>query len=147
MAAIAMQQGVFRFDVTSGASATTDVSSTTSGFTVGFKRNTGSHFVLSSSWRNMTYGGREVEVKVKTRVDNSTTSAYYYLSTWSMSSDTYRTVEAYSPDNTTGSLSITGEFGIAGPDNIFNTDAGKGDAQMATFTLLNNGTVTFAAVA
>lgn len=145
MANIAQHTGVVKMDTASSSTATTDVSSGVTGFTIKPTKNLGKHHTLSSDWQKVTEGGKSIQVTLKTEIDTSASHIYAYLYAWFMTGDGARTFDFYSPTSATGSLYLTGEFYLQQPDQLMMTDAGKGDAQVATWTLESSGTITLAA--
>ena len=148
MSNVAQHQGVVKMDIASSSTATTDVSSGVVGFSLPLTKSIGKHFVLSSEWQKITEGGKSIAAKLKTEIDTSVSHIFSYLSNWAMSANSgSRTFDFYTPSSSTGSLYITGEWYIEAPDNLMIVEAGKGDAQIATWTLHSHGTISIAAAA
>jgi hypothetical protein len=149
MTPIAMHNGVIKFDVTNGATAVTDISSGCIGFSCSLTKNRGGHFTLSNDWEQQTIGGRRANGTIRARVEKESSTTYDYLLDFVMVADESdrRTLELYSPDATTGSIKVSGEAVIEAANNILNVQGGSGEAQVADFNFVFDGTVAIAAVA
>lgn len=149
MAAIAQHQGVIKFDATAGATAVTDISEGCVGFTSSLTKNRGGHFTIANDWEQQTVGGRRITGAIRARVDKTSNSTYDTLLDFMMVSDESdrRTLELYTPDATTGSIKVSGECVLEAGNNILNVVGGSGEAQIADFNYVFDGTVTIAAVA
>lgn len=144
MSDLAQHKGKVKMDISSTATVTTDVSDGVVSFQVAPTKSLGEHFTLGSDYGQQTEGGISYTVKLTVEVNPATGTIYSYLWNWGLaggSAGGLRTMGFYTPDSTTGSLSVVGEFAIQSPDNLFNVMAGKGDAQTATFTLKSDGTI------
>jgi hypothetical protein len=144
MTGIAQHKGIIKMDVTGTATVTTDVSAAGTGFSVKPSKSIGKHFTLGADWQQITEGGLGLTVSIMCEISKTITSLYYYLLLWSTAAaaGANRTMEFDTPDAQTGSLTITGEFYIEAADNLMNVAAGKGDAQIATFTVHSDGVPT-----
>lgn len=145
MSNIAQHKGLVKADISSTATVTTDVSAGVVGFTVKPTKSIGKHFVLSSDWQKITEGGKSIAITLKTEIDTSAAHIYKYMYDWLMTGSGARTFDFYAPDASTGSLYLNGEFYLQQPDNLMMVEGGKGDAQVASWTLESHGTVTLAA--
>jgi hypothetical protein len=144
-----MHAGVVRFDITSGATALTDISSGIVRASVAFSKNIGTHHTIGSDWAQATVGGKGATATVDARVDQTATTSYQYLMSAALATSEAerRTMEFYVPDNTTGSVRVSGEVVVGAPSNVVNMQGGSGDVSVASFPVTFDGTVTFDAVA
>lgn len=147
MTVVGLHFGKFYMDISSSATATTDVSAGVTDFKVKMKQNTGEYFTLASTWAQQTVGGKNWEVEVSAIVDTSITSAHYYLSDWALTQQGARTIELYAPSKSTGSVQLSGECYIDGADDILAPKAGEGKVQMTKFKLKGDSTLTKAVAA
>lgn len=144
MTPIAQHKGAFKMDASSTATAVTDYSTHVVGIVPKPKKNVGGHHTIGNDWEQQTEGGKSLELEIKVRVDKTTSSLYYILSDWMMVGTGARTCEIYTPDTSVGSLKISGEFYIVNPDKLADIQGGKGDAQIASFTLRGDSTIVLA---
>jgi len=138
MTSLSKYKGVVKADATSTATVLTDYSSTIIDFQLPFTKNAGSHFVINSAWRVSTEGGMQMDATVTCEVSASVASAYQVFKTWAEAGGA-RTMEFYTPDSTTGSLKVTGEWICLGPDNSLDVAGGSGDAMVAKFKFQSDG--------
>lgn len=145
MTSLSKYKGVVKADATSTATVLTDYSSTIIDFQLPFTKNAGSHFVINSAWRVSTEGGMQMDATVTCEVSVSATSAYQVFKAWAEAGGA-RTMEFYTPDTTTGSLKVTGEWICLGPDNSLDVAGGSGDAMVAKFKFQSDGAQTSSTV-
>lgn len=145
MATAAKYKGVFKADATGSATVTTDYSSGVIDFSIAFTKNTGQHFTVGSLYQQSTEGGMGLEVTANVRFDTTSTTAYQVFMAWAIAGGA-RTLQLYTPDSTTGSMSVSGEFICAGPDNVLDVSGGSGDIHSVSFKFQSDSTFTVATV-
>jgi hypothetical protein len=141
--AIGKYKGAFKVDASGAATATTDYSADIIDLQLPYTKNVGSHFTIASQWRQSTEGGMQFEMTATVRYSNTASSAYQIFTAWAIAGGA-RTIEAYTPDSTTGSGKISGEFICVGPDNGMDISGGSGDVQSMKFKFQSDSTVTVA---
>ena len=141
MATVSQHQAKVLMDVTAGATALTDISSGVTAVSFAPTKNIGVHHTFGNEWQQATVGGITTSFSISARVDTTAATAYAYLSTavTEAAGTASRTFEIYSPSNSTGNIKWAGEGYVSGGDNI-NATAGSGEAMVATFAVITDGT-------
>ncbi|MCA0455642.1 MAG: hypothetical protein LCI00_16825 [Chloroflexi bacterium] len=138
-------KGTLKVDATGSATVTTDYSTDVIDVQAPFTKAMGTHFTIGSLYQQSTEGGMGVSITVTVRYSSTSTAAYQVFNAWAIAGGE-RTVQLYTPDTTTGSTLLSGEFLCAGPGNIMDIAGGSGDVHSVQFTFQSNGTFTLAAV-
>lgn len=141
MTTVSQHQAKVLMDVTAGATALTDISAGVTAVSFAPTKAVGVHHTFGNDWQQATVGGITTSFSISARVDTTATTAYAYLSgavTEALGTAS-RTFEIYAPSNATGNIKWAGEGYVSGGDNL-NATAGAGDAMVATFSIITDGT-------
>ena len=143
--ALAKYKGALKVDATSSATVTTDYSADVIDVQAPFTKNMGTHFTIGNIYQQSTEGGVGVSITVTVRVSTSAASAYQVWTAWALAGGE-RTIQLYTPDSSTGSTLLSGEFLCAGANNIMDISGGSGDVHSVQFTFQSNNAFTVATV-
>lgn len=146
MTPIPQHKGVLKIDVTDGATALTDISSGITSVTLNDQSNSAQFHTIGNAAPKATVGGYMHSADVEALVETGTTTSYAYLHGWKQAG-TERSVEIYTPDVSTGSILLSGEFICVDASPLAPISGGDGNPQKAKFRLLGAGALSRAAAA
>ncbi|MCC6615937.1 MAG: hypothetical protein IT320_20875 [Anaerolineae bacterium] len=141
---VSKHAGKVELDAADG-STLTDYSAEVTMATVNRTRNSGSYHTLGSDFEKTTQGGIVQDVTLEYEFAVGASSLNNVMRLW-LESGGDKTLTISDPDDSVGSLELSGEFVLTGTSPYIDLAGGSGDPQKPRATLKPNGTTTTAII-